>query len=397
MDFQLTEEQLSLRNVFSAVCAELERRQPANWLFPMEDKYSTDEGWDYHRYCAKEFARRGWLSRQWPKPYGGEAAPMIEQTIFNEVRGYYRVPGVDFYGVQMLGPTLLRWGTEQQKQDHLPNIASGDSAWCQLWSEPEAGSDVAAASCAAVRQGNSYVINGQKIWTTGAHRAQWGYMLVRTDPHAQPKHRGLSFVLLNMSTPGVTVRPIYFMDLSHMYNEVFFDNAHVPVENLVGEENKGWQVIRALSNAERSGVEGIMQAKRDLEDLVRWCNETTVDGKPLALNPLVRSRLAELACDIEAAITLAYRVAWLQDRAEASTVEASAVKVFGSELVTRLAFLGCDLLGPYGQVKPSRWARLRGYYEKAYQITFALTIGAGTNQIQRNIIAWEGLGLPRIR
>jgi alkylation response protein AidB-like acyl-CoA dehydrogenase len=397
MDFAFTDEQLVLKEEFSRVCAELEKRQPSNWLLPMEDKYSSDEGWSYHRYCAKEFGCRGWLSRSWPRAYGGVAASKVEQAIFTEVREYHRVPGVDFYGVRMLAPTLLSWGTNEQKGEHLPPIASGDSAWCQLWSEPNAGSDLAAVTTTAVRRGNHYVINGQKIWTTGAHRAEWGYVLVRTDPAAQPKNRGLSFLLVDMRTSGITVRPLYFMNLTHMYNEVFFEDVHVPVDNLVGEENRGWHIVRAVSNSERSSLDGLMEAKRQLEDLVEWCNQTKLSGKPLAKNALVRNRLAEMASEVEAAHTLAYRVAWLQDKGEFSAVEASATKIFSSELLRRLAFLGADLLGVYSQVKPSKWARLRGFYENAYQATFALTIGAGTNEIQRNIIAWEGLHLPRVR
>jgi alkylation response protein AidB-like acyl-CoA dehydrogenase len=360
-----------------------------------EERFTTDEGWEYHLYCTKEFARRGWISRAWPHEYGGLQAPLIEQAFLNEARGYHGIP-IDNLGVKMLAPSLIAIGTEEQKREHLPPIARGDVMWCQLWSEPNAGSDLANVSTRAVRKGSEYVINGQKSWTTGAHRANWGFGLFRTDIDA-PKHQGLSFIMVDMKTPGISVIPSYSMNLSHMYNDVFFDDVHVPVGNLIGEENKGWEVTRIFANFERSGVEGIMEAKRHLDDLIGYCNKTEVNSKLLAKDPIIRSRLAEFAADIEAARALSYRVIDLQTKSRLAAMDASAIKVFTSELALRIIYFGADLLGPYALVKYSKWAPLKGIYEATYQLGFGATIAMGTNEIQRNIIAWYGLGLPRTK
>jgi alkylation response protein AidB-like acyl-CoA dehydrogenase len=268
--------------------------------------------------------------------------------------------------------------------------------WCELWSEPNAGSDLASLTTTAIRKGDEYIMNGQKTWTSGAHRADWGFGVFKTDLDA-PKHRNLSFLLVDMKTPGVTINPILYMDMGHLYNEVYFDDAHVPAENIVGEEGKGWQVTQVLAGFERSNLEFIITAQRQLEDLVKYCNETRLNGELLAKNLLIRNRLAGIACDIEAARCLAYRVADLQDKNQFTMFDASAVKVFAGELSERMAFVAVDILGPYGQVKPSKWAPLYGFWEAQYQQCFTLTISMGTNEIQKNIISWYGLGLPRMK
>jgi alkylation response protein AidB-like acyl-CoA dehydrogenase len=397
MDFKLTEEQVKRRSDFFEVCKELEKKQPPNWVDPPHDMYHDDESWNYHTYCAKEFAKRGWLSFGWPAEYGGTGT-MMDRAFLSEARGYYRIPGVEQFGIQLLSPTLLEFGTEEQKRAYLPRIAAAEIVGCQLWSEPNAGSDLANVSATAIRKGDEYIINGQKSWTTGAHYADYGFGLFRTDPDAQPKQRGLSFILIpDIKAPGITVVPYLFMNISHSYNDVFFDDVHVPVSNLLGKENDGWRVTRATANSERSGLDRIMELTRQLDDLVNYCNETKINGELLAKNPIIRNRLAEMACEIEAARTLAYRVAWLQDQKKLGALEASAVKVAMGDTVQRMAFLGADILGPFAQVKYSKWAPLRGYYENAYQLAFSGVIAMGTNEIQRNIIAWTGLGLPRMR
>lgn len=393
MDFKLTDEQKALRKEFFEVCQELENQKPAGFS-GLESTYASDEGWDYHRYCAKEFAKRGWLSLGWPAEYGGQGT-IMDRVFLSEARGYYDIPGVDVFGVGMLVPTLLAAASEEIKREFLPGIASADTMWCELWSEPNAGSDLAALTTTAIRKGDEYVINGQKTWTSGAHRADWGFGVFKTDLEARKRHN-LSFLLLDMKTPGVTVNPIRYMDMGHMYNEVFFDDVHIPAKNIVGAENEGWAVTQLLAGFERSGIDTIMGMQRQLEDLVKYCNETKVSDEPLAKNPVIRNRLAEKACDIEAARALAYRIADLQSREEMAGFNASIVKVFSGELRERLGFLGTEILGLYGQVKFSRWAPQQGFWEKAYQQSFVSTISMGTNEIQKNIMAWYGLGLPRM-
>jgi alkylation response protein AidB-like acyl-CoA dehydrogenase len=395
MDFKLTDEQVKLRKEFYDVCKELEKKKPKGFA-GLESVYDTDEGWQYHLYCAKEYARRGWISIGWPPEYGGKGT-IGDKVFFGEARGYYDLPGIDIFGPEMLAPTLLGVGNEELNKRFLPGIASGEVQWCELWSEPNAGSDLASLTTSAVRKGNEYIINGQKIWSTGAHRAHWAFALVRTDPHAPKKQMGITFILFDMKTPGVTVKPLYYMDQAHVYNEVFLDDVHVPVENVVGQENEGWRVTQVLAGFERSSLGAIMMMLRQLEELVQYCNETKVGGKLLAHDPLIRNRLAQAACEIEALRCLGYRIADAQERNEMAGFEASGVHILASELQERLSWLGTDILGPYGQVKRSRWSPLDGWYEKWYQQSFILFIAMGTNEIQRNIISWYGLGLPRMK
>ena len=398
MDFKLSEEEQSVRTEMFEVCLELEKKQPSGWTHTREQEYASSGAYyEYDRLCAKEFAKRGWLSIDWPVEYGGQGRSKIYKAFLAEATGYHKVSGVDQFGVDMLPPTLLEFGSEEQKKEFLPPVARADVIWSQLWSEPNAGSDLANVYTRGVRKGDVYVVNGQKTWTSGAHRAHWGFMLIKTDPDAQPKHRGLSFILVDMKSPGITVSPIPFMNLMHTFNDVFFDDVEIPAKHLVGEENKGWRITRGTMDAERSGMGSVARMQRDLEELVEFCRNTKTGGKPLSENPIIRNRLAETACELEATRALGYRLAWAQDKGVMSAVEASANKVFAGDLTVRFAYLGNELLGVYGQVRTSKWAPLTGYYEDMYQSTFAETVSAGTNEIQRNIIAWEGLGLPRMR
>ena len=395
MDFKLTDEQVKLRKEFFDVCEGLAKQRPEGFT-GLEGVYDTDEGWEYHLWCAKEFAKRGWLSLGWPSEYGGQGT-IMDKVFLAEATGYHDVPGVDIFGELMLAPTLFAVASEEIKREFLPSIASGERMWCELWTEPNAGSDLAALTTSAVRKGDEYVINGQKAWSTGAHRAHWAFALVRTDPHADRKQKGITFILFDMKTPGVTVNPLLYMDTGHLYNEVFLDDVRVPAKNIVGEENEGWRVTQTLAAFERSNLGAIMAMHRQLELLVDYCNETKVKGEPLARNPLIRNRLAQIACELWAAHALAYRIADAQSKNEMALFDASAVKVFSGELQARMAQLGTDILGPYGQVKQSKWASFEGLYEKWYQQSFILNISMGTNEIQRNIIAWYGLGLQRMK
>ena len=299
------------------------------------------------------------------------------------------------WGVGMVAPTLLMSGTEEQKQQHLPPIANGVIQWCQGWSEPNAGSDLASLTTRAVRDGDEYVINGQKVWTTGAHRANWCFMLARTDPE-QPRHRGLSFFLVDMKTPGITLRSIPNMANGHTFNELFFDDVRVPKRNMVGEENRGWYVSLITMNFERSGVAAFASLRRTIEELVQFCHQTKRDGQPLAKDPFVRHRLAQLFIENEVGHAMSRRVAWLQHKGEMAAAEASAAKVYGSELAQRLTYTACQILGLYSQVKAgSKWAPFGGAFEATYQACPGMNIAAGSSEIMRNIIALRGLELPR--
>jgi 3-oxocholest-4-en-26-oyl-CoA dehydrogenase alpha subunit len=354
------------------------------------------EAWEFSKQFQKKLAARGWLVPQWPKQYGGADMGILEQLILQEEMAYRGAPIPGSSGIRMLGPVLMLYGTEEQKREHLPGIASGDVIWCQGYSEPGSGSDLASLQTRAVRDGDEYVINGQKIWTSNAHRADWIFLLGRTDPDA-PKHRGISFFVFPMKTPGISVQPLINLAGIHGFNQTFYDNVRVPVKSLVGEENRGWYVGAALLDFERSNISGAATSKRSLEQLTQYCRETMSDGGSLFSQPLVRNKLAELAIETEVGRLLSYRVASIQARGQIPNKEASMAKLYHSELAQRLAGTGVQIMGLYGQVRPEspRWARLRGQFTMRYMTSVSGTIAAGTSEIQRNIIATRGLGLPR--
>ena len=396
MDFRLTPEQEALKKEFEEFFEQEMKNAPPEMGTGLEAMLSG-EGFPFHRQMVRKVAQKGWLVMAWPKEYGGQDAPIINQLIYSDVMGYYRAPGTDIFGVGMLGPTLLAAGNEEQKREHLPPIARGEIMWCQGWSEPNSGSDLASLTTKAVRDGDDYIINGQKIWTSGAQHADWMFMIARTNPE-EKRSRGLSFFLLDMKTPGVTVRPLYSMEGSHLFNEVFFDDVRVPARNMVGEENQGWAVTRAMMNFERSNVGQMSTLRRSLEELIEFCKETKWNGKTLAENPFIRHRLAQLAIEIEVGRSLSFRIAWLQEKGGLllAAHAASAAKVFGSELAQRYAYTGYQIMGLYGQVKRgSKWAPLMGTFESNSQLCMGMNIAAGTSEIQRNLVAWIGLGLPR--
>ena len=275
-------------------------------------------------------------------------------------------------------------------------MARGEGQWCQGYSEPESGSDLASLQCSAVEDGDNFVINGTKVWTTNAHRADHLFFLARTEPDA-PKHKGISFFLTEMKNPGITVNPIYSMDGAHHINMINFDNVKVPRTNLVGEKNRGWYVAATLLDFERSGIEHIAGAKRLLEEIISFALNNSRNGVILATDPIVRRRLSELMVSIETGRLLSYRIAWMQEQGLVPNKEASMGKLFGTELLQKVAALGLEILGMFGQLEPgSKYAPLKGRIEKAAMFFVSVTLAGGTSEIQRNIIATRGLGLPRL-
>jgi alkylation response protein AidB-like acyl-CoA dehydrogenase len=393
MDFRFTESEERLRQELRAF---LKETLPPDWQGLGSE--ISDDDWEFGQWFNKKLAERGWIAPAWPKEYGGLGATYIEQAIFGEELAYHRAPnGGRIFGVGMIGPTLIVHGTEEQKRRHLPGIARGEVLWCQGYSEPGAGSDLASLQTRAVRDGDEYVINGQKIWTTQAHRAHWMFLLARTDPNA-PKHKGISFFLVDMKTPGITVRPILNMADRHEFNEVFFEDVRVPKENLVGGENRGWYVAMTLLDFERSSIGASAASRRTLEELAQFAREERVGGNGARIidQGWVRQGLAERFIEVEVARWMSYRVASMQQRGQVPNYEASMVKVFATEAAQRMYHFGTKLLGLYGQLRPgSKYAPLFGRIEQGYLTSVAPTIYSGTNEIQRNIIATRGLGLPR--
>ncbi len=393
MDFEFTPQQRALRREFEEFAIEEAKRKPEGYL-SYEDSFE-EKGWAYHLSVTKKVAEKGWLCLPWPKEYGGQDHGPIEQLIFNEVMAYYEVPAVPIHHMTVAAG-ILWYGTEEQKKEWLPRIARAEIHWAEGLSEPDAGSDLAALKTRAVEDGDDYVINGQKVWTSGGHRADHIFVLARTDPDASLRHRGLTF-FINKLGPGVEFRPLIFMNGKRHFNETYFDNFRVPKRNIVGEVNKGWYVMMAGRNFARANIGVAAQGKRRLEDLIDYCKQTREGGRTLAENPLVRQKLATLAADYEAALKFSYRVGWLQSKGRQVVAEAAACGYFANELNLRLAQTGVEIMGLYGIVKPgSKWARLGGEFEQNCQSWTGSTIAGGTTQIRKNVVAWEGLKLPRL-
>jgi len=393
MDFRFTPEEKAFRQ---EVREFLRQEVPPDWEGVFLEE--TEKEWEQGRAFVKKLSQKGWVAPAWPKEYGGmEASPAL-QLVYNEEMGYHRAPiGSVIQAVGYIGPAILFFGTEEQKNQHLPPITAGDVVWTQGFSEPEAGSDLASLKTRAVKDGDDWVINGDKIWTSNAHRSEWCILLARTDP-AAPKHKGISFFLVDMETPGITVQPIINMANVHSFNQVFFEDVRVPKSALLGQENQGWYIGAMTLDFERSSLvaAAVSMAKRGLDDLVQYCKETKVNGGSLLDKPLVRHKLAEMAIEIEVGKYMVYRVVSQQARKEPGSIEAAVCKLYATEMDVRLANTGIDVLGLYGQLhKDSKWARLMGRFQKSYLYAIAMMVGGGSSEIQRNIIAMRGLGLPR--
>ena len=393
MEFRFTQEQEDFRK---EVRSFLRSALPLDWKGVYPDGYFHDEYWHFIREFTAKLVAKGWLTITWPKEYGGQALPHDLQTIYNEELAYNRAPHRDLStGIHLVGPTVMIYGTDEQKRTVIPPIAAGEHVYCQGFSEPGSGSDLASLQMRAVRDGDEYVVNGSKIWTSGAHRASHCILLTRTDPEA-PKHKGISMFLVDMKTPGITVRPILNPLNVHYFNEVFFDDVRVPATSLIGEENRGWYVATTTLDFERSGVGRFGGNQRTLEELAELAAEAPWTGRAAAERPVIRHALADVAIANHAGRMIAYRVAWMQSQGLVPNQEASASKLLGSEITQRISQVGIRLLGLYGQLnRGSKRAPLEGWIMAYYVNDVAASIRAGTSEVQRNIIATRGLGLPR--
>jgi alkylation response protein AidB-like acyl-CoA dehydrogenase len=338
---------------------------------------------------------RGWIAPHWKKEYGGADLTVKEQFILNQEFAESGTFNVGGFGVMMLGPTLIIHGTEEQKEEHLSAILKGEVNWCQGWSEPGAGSDLASLQTRAVRDGDDWVINGQKIWTSGAQFADSMYMLARTDPDA-PKHRGISFFLLDMKAPGVTVQPLEQMSGQAGFNEVFFEDVRVSSQNMVGEENRGWYVGATLMDYERSGIGNSVGTQRRLNRLLKTAKELPQDQSMLQRNNNVRLTFADRFIDAAIALLFSQRIMSMQSKAQVPNHEASMAKLYSSEMGQRISSLNIMLFGLYGNMMDrKREEAQKGGAARGYLQAVSATIAGGTSEIQRNIIATRGLGLPR--
>ncbi len=352
------------------------------------------EDFEYGLKIRRKLAKKGWLTMAWPKEYGGQGASYMKQVIFNEEMSYHRMPGRDGFGAKMLGPTLMVHGTEEQKKRFLPPIANGEVQWCQGYSEPDSGSDLASLKLKVEDKKDHWLVNGTKVWTSMAHKATWIFFLGRTDPDA-PKHKGISFFVANIEDSGIEVQPIINMGNEHYFNQVIFNNVKIPKDSLIGELNRGWYIAATLLDFERSGVEYPSSAKRNFEEIIQFVKKNkNSSGEPLIKDPYINKTLVDLDLDIEAARLMAYEVAYLQSQGEVPSIEGSVAKILGTTLTQKIAKIGTDFSGLYGQLTDSS-APFDGKYLKQQLHVTAFTIFAGTTEIQKNIIATRGLGLPR--
>jgi len=348
------------------------------------------------QHWAEALARRGWIAPHWPRQYGGASMSSIEQFIMGQELADAGAPsGVGGSGVMMLGPTIIAHGSDEQRAKYLPRILSGEVSWAQGYSEPGAGSDLGSLQTRAVRDGDDYVVNGQKIWTSGAHHADAIFALVRTDPDA-PKHRGISFLLIDdIHTPGLTIRPLINMAWEHGFNETFFEDVRVPA-NVIGEENRGWYVAMTLLDYERSSIGGAVALQREIVRVISYLTSADASGRA----PLTGARRGELTDRyIEAGVgyNFSLRIASMQAQGLIPNYEASMGKLFLSELMQRNARTAVSALGLYSNIWDEDDPRtpLYAYSIRRYVSTIPFTIGGGTSEVQRNIIATRGLGLPR--
>ncbi len=340
----------------------------------------------------RTLSTRGWVAPAWPVEYGGAGLSVMHQYIFNEEMARAGAPRPNFLAIGLAGPTIIVHGDEDQKRQHLSQILSGETFWCQGFSEPGSGSDLASLQTKATQDGDDFIINGQKIWTSGAHRADRMMLLARTDPD-QPKHKGISYFLLDMKTPGITVRPLTNMADTPSFNEVFFDNVRVPRKDLLGEVNRGWYYATTTLDFERSGIINGVALQKLVREIVAFVAATPRRGGGW---PAVRHELADRWIETEIAIVLSYRVVTMQAKGLIPNQEASIAKLYGSELAQRIARTGVKVAGLHGLLRTgSPHAPHSGRFDAQYRIAVGSTLAGGTSEIQRGVIAQRGLGMPR--
>ena len=384
---------------------EVFRKEVRSWLkknLPKKDKAVSElMPHDPERVrLAKEWQRKlydaGYVAMSWPKEYGGQNADAMRQTIVNEELVLARAPGlVGASGLLMLGPTLIQYGTEEQRRRYLPKILTAEEIWCQGYSEPGAGSDLASLRTRAEIVGDEFIVNGQKVWTSNAQFSDWMFCLVRTDPDA-PKHRGISYILIDMNTPGITVRPLVQMTGDAGFNEVFFDNVRVPRTNLVGELNQGWMVANNTLFHERNLLGSTTRTQLMMQNLIRLARSHQRYGKPAADDPIMRQKLSSLLTRVEAMKYHSYRQLTNAIKGRPPGVGAMVNKLVGTELNHDICALALEIMNSYAPLKKGAVHVINyGTWQYEFMFTLGLVIGGGTSEIQKNIISERGLGMPK--
>ena len=388
MDFEFTEEQNRFRKeVRDFLEGELKQGnfQPAcdAWIQGFSPEFT------------KKVAERGWIGLTWPKEHGGQGRSHMDRFILAEEMLRYGAPAaLHWMSDRQIGGSILTYGTEEQKQEYLPKIVKGETYFALGMSEPETGSDLASLKTRAVEDGDEFVIDGQKMWTSLAEYMNYIYLLVRTDPEA-PRHRGISELIFKADRPGITVKPTIDITGTVAWGEVFYDGVRVPKSSLIGEKNRGfYQVVNQLAY-ERSGLERLMGNYALFDAIIQFVKETKRNGKPMSQDALIRDKLAQLEVEFEIGRLLTYRVALVIDGGRAPAIEAAMAKAYCTDFAQKLATLATDMLGLYGQLlAESKWAPIFGMAPHSYLGSKGYSLQAGTSEILRNIVATRGLGLP---
>jgi alkylation response protein AidB-like acyl-CoA dehydrogenase len=379
------------------------RRQVRAWLrrnVPTRGPTATPPSAPERVLRAKAWQRKayeaGYVALGWPQEHGGQGASVMQQTVLDEEMVSARAPGlIGIMGIRMVGPTLIGFGTEAQQRRLLPPILTADEIWCQGYSEPGAGSDLASLQTSARLVGDELIVNGQKVWTSNAQFADWMFCLVRTDVHA-PKHRGISYLLIDMKSPGITVRPLVQMTGDSGFNEVFFEGVRVPRANVVGEMNQGWQVANATLVHERNMLGASTRTQQMFQGVLALARTVQRHGRRASADPVIRQRLADLLVRVEAMKYHAYRQLTDALHRRAPGIAASISKLVTTELNHDITTLALSIMGSYGTLdRASPRVLDHGMWPYEFMFTLGLVIGGGTSQIQKNIISERGLGMPR--
>ena len=392
MDFRYTEEEEAFRK---EVIEFLEKELPAGWLGvdPGPEEESREDVYPVALDMWRKLGEKNWIGLTWPKAWGGQEATLWKEMVLLQELAYRGSPGMDLAIAQ--ADLLLHFGTEEQKQRFIPPITRGEVKWAIGMSEPNAGTDTFNVQLKAVKEDDCYVLNGQKTWSSGGHHAKYEVVYARTAPD---KHLGVSVFIVDLESPGVSMRQIEQCTGIPAFCEVFFDNVRVPKENLIGEENGGWQILLHAFQAERTyGLFIIYNTKRYLEQLVEYCRQTRVDGRPLSEDPIIRNRLAQAAIEIEVGMNLGHELKWMATQGIQTIKPSCQIKVHGGALAQRFANLAQQVLGLYGPLnEDSKWVQIGGRMRHTYLSSLSFTMAGGTTETSKNHIAGRfGLGLPK--
>ena len=393
MDFSYTPEEEAFRDELKQWLA-VHMNELPEWYRQRDIAGPEVDSQEYHDFSVwwhRKLYDAGFVGITWPREYDGRGGTIMEQVIFYEEIARHRAPGLaNGHGIGWCGPAFLAHGTEEQKKRYLPKILSAEEIWCTFYSEPEAGSDMANVQTRAVEDGDHWVVNGQKVWSSGAHVADWGVLLVRTDPEAR-KHRGISYLFLDMKTPGITVSPLRNITGTAEFNEAFFDNVRIPRDQVIGEVNMGWYVAAGALEFERSSAGAAIARENSVKDIIRLAKEMGCNR-----DPMVRQRLAQLYVETMVLKYMALRGLTHELREGRPGPQGAVSSVFSMEFNQRLQDLAMEIQGPYSRlVRGSKHAVDHGRWQYGFLRSRGNTIETGTSEIKRNIIAQRVLGLPR--